>query len=172
MTIVHQLCRQEPEKVSEIMRKHQDWKTKHAPVYQPSDVVMLNGRLLQSARLAMKLNTKFHATFDVMKVRSRKAFSVEPPWRWQIHTAVHLSWNVPFSIVMATGQGFGYWNWSVLFQTDAKTQCGDSWPGNPRSVPVHLQNSPRMAIPVGYNILFCISCFTFMVPLRYATVNY
>ena len=63
MTSVHQLCHQGLEKASETMKKYHNWKAQPGPVYQPGDLVMLNGKNLETRRPARKLDAKHHGPF-------------------------------------------------------------------------------------------------------------
>jgi hypothetical protein len=62
-------------------------------------------------------------------------------------------------------------NGLFLLQPLSKTQPAGSLIAKPGPVPVNLRVPPGFAIPVGSNILFRVSGFTFMVAFRYATVN-
>jgi len=74
-------------------------------------------------------------------------------------------------IVLATGPDLDHKNWSVQFQNRPKTRPADSWRAKPGLVPVNPWVSPGLGRPVGYNLQFWVSGFTFMVAFRYATVN-
>jgi len=71
----------------------------------------------------------------------------------------------------ASGPGLDCKNGSVRFQNRPKTRPADSWRAKPGPVPVNPRVSPGLAGPVGSNLRFCVSGFTFMVAFRYATVN-
>jgi hypothetical protein len=79
MTSVHQLCRQGLEKASETIRKYHNKKAKPEPVYQPGNLVTLNGKNLNTRRPARKLDAKLHGPFKVMKVMSPTALNLELP---------------------------------------------------------------------------------------------
>jgi hypothetical protein len=79
MTSVHHLCSQGLERATKTMRKYNDKKVKPAPVYQPGNLVMLNGRNLKTRRPARKLDAKLHGLFKVMKVLSSSAHKLELP---------------------------------------------------------------------------------------------
>jgi hypothetical protein len=61
------------------MRKYHDKKAKPAPVYQPGDLVMLNGKNIKTGRPARKQDAKLHGPFRVMKVMSPTALKLELP---------------------------------------------------------------------------------------------
>ena len=98
MRSVHQLCCQGLEKASETMRRYHDKEAKPAPVYQPGDLVILNGKNLKTRRPARKLDAKLHGPFKVLKVMSPKALKLELPSQWRIHNAFHVSLIEPFHI--------------------------------------------------------------------------
>jgi hypothetical protein len=79
MTSVHQLCRQGLEKASETIRKYHNKKAKPEPVYQPGNLVTLNGKSLKTRRPARKLDAKLHGPFKVMKVMSPTELNLELP---------------------------------------------------------------------------------------------
>jgi hypothetical protein len=60
---------------------------------------------------------------------------------------------------------------SVWFQTGPKTRPADSWHAKPGPVPVNPWFATGLGIPVGSNLRFCVSSFTLIVALGYATVN-
>jgi hypothetical protein len=74
-------------------------------------------------------------------------------------------------LVLATGPGFDRKNGSVWFQNSPKTQPAESWRAKPGPRPVNPRVSSGLARPGGSNLQFCVSDFTFMVALRYATDN-
>jgi len=98
MTSIHQLCRQGLEKASETLNKYHYMNAKLATVYQPGDLVMLNGKNLKSRRQARKLDAKLHGPFRVMKVMSPTALKPELPTQRQLHNACHVSVLEPFCI--------------------------------------------------------------------------
>jgi hypothetical protein len=71
----------------------------------------------------------------------------------------------------ARGPGMDRDSRLVLFQTCPKTWPADSWQVQPRPVPFNHQVLPSLAIPVGCNLWFCVSGYTFIVVFRYGTVN-
>jgi len=77
MTSVCQLCHQGLERASEMMRNCHNQKAQPAPVYQPGDVVMLNGKNLKTRRPARKLDAKLHGPFRVMKIVSPTVLRLE-----------------------------------------------------------------------------------------------
>jgi hypothetical protein len=74
-------------------------------------------------------------------------------------------------LVLATGPGLDRKNGSVRFQNHPRTRPADSWRAKPGPIPVNPRVSLGLARPVGSNLQFCVSGFTFMVACRYATVN-
>jgi len=66
-------------------------KVKPASVFQPGDLVMLNGKNLKTRRPARMLDAKLHGLSKVMKVVSRTAFKQKLPSQWRIHNALHVS---------------------------------------------------------------------------------
>lgn len=98
MTSVHQLCFQGLEMATKTMRKYNDKKVKPAPVYQPGNLVMLNGRNLKTRRPARKLDAKLHGLFKAMKVLSSSAHKLELPSRCRIHHTLHPLLLEPFCI--------------------------------------------------------------------------
>jgi len=73
--------------------------------------------------------------------------------------------------VLATGPGLERKNGSVRFKNRPKSQPADSWRAKPGPVPINPDVSPDLARPVGFNLRFCVSGFTFIVAFRYATDN-
>ena len=82
------------------------------------------------------------------------------------------------SLVLATVRGYLA---SVRVGTEPKapvrvrnlqaTRPSDSWRAKAGPVPVKLWVSPSVARPIGSNLQFCVSGFTFMVAFPYATDN-
>jgi len=98
MTRVHPLCREELEKASETMRMNDYKKPRPAPVYQPGNQTMLNGKNLKSRRPARKLDAKLHGPLNVIMVMSPTALKLELPSRWWIDNAFHASLIEPVHI--------------------------------------------------------------------------
>jgi hypothetical protein len=80
------------------MRKYHDKNAKPAPVYQPGNLVMLDGKNLKTRRPARMLDAKLHGPFTVMKVMSPTALNLELTSRWRIHNAFHVSLIEPVLI--------------------------------------------------------------------------
>jgi len=86
-------------------------------------------------------------------------------------TAAYTATRVRPQVVLAMGPGLDSKNGSVRFQNRPKTRPSDSWRAKRRPVPVNPLVSPGLARPVGSNLRFCVSGFTFMVAFRYGTGN-
>jgi hypothetical protein len=56
---------------------------KPAPLYQPGDLVMLNGKNLKTGIVARQLDAKLQGPFNVIKVLSPTALKLELPLPWQ-----------------------------------------------------------------------------------------
>jgi len=91
MTSVHLLCHQGVEKASETMRKYHTKKVKPAPVYQPGNLVMLNGKPLKTRRPARNLNPELQGPFQVTQVMSPAALKLELPLWWSIYNPFHVT---------------------------------------------------------------------------------
>jgi len=84
-TSVRLLCRQGLEKASEMMRKYHHKNANAAPVYQLGNMVMPNGKTLKTRRPASKFDPKLHGPFEVMKVMTPIAPTLELHWWWRMH---------------------------------------------------------------------------------------
>jgi hypothetical protein len=89
MTSVPQLNRKGLERARETMRKYYHEKVNPAPVYQPANLVMLNGKNLETRRPAWMFDVELHGRFKVMKVMSPTARRGVLPSRWQIPDAFY-----------------------------------------------------------------------------------
>jgi len=72
------------DKTRERMRRYTDPHRKEPPVCQVGDLVMLNGRNIQTRRPSWKLDHKNHRPFQVEKVISPFAVKLTRPQKWRI----------------------------------------------------------------------------------------
>jgi hypothetical protein len=78
------------------MRRYTDPHRKEPPVYQVGDLVMLNGKNIQTRRPSRKLDHKNHGPFQVEKVISPLAVKLTLPRKWRIHNVFHVSLLEPY----------------------------------------------------------------------------
>jgi transposase InsO family protein len=90
---VHELCRSYLENTKERMGRYYDRSKKAAPLFEPGDLVMLNGKNIRTRRAAKKLDNKLFGPFKVVKLVGRGGMSVELelPKRWRVHNVFHTS---------------------------------------------------------------------------------
>ena len=91
MHTVHDQARKGLESAQDRMRRYADPKRKQAPAYQISDLVMLNGRNIQTRRPSQKLDHKNHGPFQIEKIVSPLAVKLTLPRKWKIHDVFHVS---------------------------------------------------------------------------------
>jgi hypothetical protein len=96
MHTVHEETRKSLEAARERTRKYADQHRKEAPTFQTGDLVMLDGRNIQTRRPSRKLDHKLHGPFQVEKVISPTAVKLTLPRRWRIHDVFHVSLLEPF----------------------------------------------------------------------------
>jgi len=80
----------------ERMRRYADPNRKEAPAYQVGDLVMLNGRNIQTRRPSRKLDHKNHGPFQIEQVISPLAVKLTLPRKWKIHNVFHVSLVEPY----------------------------------------------------------------------------
>jgi hypothetical protein len=83
-------------RAQERMKHYADQHRKDIPVYQIGDLVMLNGKNIQTRRPSRKLDHKNHGPFQVEKVVSPLAVKLTLPRKWKIHNVFHVSLLEPF----------------------------------------------------------------------------
>ena len=93
---VHAQARKGLESAQERMRRYADPSRKEAPAYQVSDLVILNGRNIQTHRPSRKVDHKNHGPFQVEKLVSPLAVRLTLPQKWKIHPVFHVSLVEPF----------------------------------------------------------------------------
>ena len=79
MHAVHGEARKALDKAQERMRRYADPHRKEPPVYQVGDLVMLNGKNIQTLRPSRKLDHKNHGPFQVEKIVSPLAVKLTLP---------------------------------------------------------------------------------------------
>jgi hypothetical protein len=95
---VHKDIQQTLEKARERMRKYADQRRKEPPHYKIGDLVMLDGRNIQTRRPSRKLDHKLQGPFQIEKVISPTAVKLTLPRRWRIHNVFHVSLVEPFRV--------------------------------------------------------------------------
>jgi hypothetical protein len=81
----------------ERMKKYADLKRKDAPEFKIGDLVMLDGRHIQTRRPKDKLDHKKHGPFAMEKVVSPTAIRLLLPRKWKIHNTFHVSLLEPYN---------------------------------------------------------------------------
>jgi hypothetical protein len=79
------------------MKKYADLKRKDAPEFKIRDLVMLDGRHIQTRRPKDKLNYKKYSPFAIEKVVSPTAMRLSLPRKWKIHNTFHVSLLEPYN---------------------------------------------------------------------------
>jgi hypothetical protein len=78
------------------MRRYADPHRRDNPTYQVGDLVMLNGKNIQTRRPSRKLDHKNHGPFQVERIVSPLAVKLTLPRKWKIHDVFHVSLIEPF----------------------------------------------------------------------------
>jgi len=86
------------EATRERTRRYADLHRKDPPLYRVGDLVMLNGRNIQTRRPSRKLDHKNHGPFQVEKIVSPLAVKLTLPRKWKIHDVFHVSLVEPFRV--------------------------------------------------------------------------
>jgi hypothetical protein len=81
----------------ERMKKYADLKRKDAPEFKIGDLVMLDGRHIQTRRPKDKLDHKKHGPFTIEKVVLLTAMRLSLPRKWKIHNTFHVSLLEPYN---------------------------------------------------------------------------
>jgi hypothetical protein len=85
-------------KTQERMRRYADPYRKEPPVYQVGDLVMLNGKNIQTRRPSRKLDHKSHGPFQIERIISPLAVKLTLPRKWRIHDVFHVSLVEPYRV--------------------------------------------------------------------------
>jgi hypothetical protein len=96
MHVVHDQAKKGLELAQDRMRRYADPTRKKAPAYQSGDLVMLNGRNIQTRRPSRKLDHKNHGPFQIEKIISPLAVKLTLPRKWKIHDVFHVSLIEPY----------------------------------------------------------------------------
>jgi hypothetical protein len=96
MHAVHEKTRESLEEAQDRMRRYSDPKRKDTPAYQVGDLVMLNGRNIQTRRPSRKLDHKNHGPFQIERIVSPLAVKLTLPRKWKIHDVFHVSLIEPY----------------------------------------------------------------------------
>jgi len=86
------------EATQEHTRRYADLHRKDPPRYQIGDLVMLNGKNIQTHRPSRKLDHKNHGPFQVEKVVLPLAVKLTLPRKWKIHNVFHISLVEPYRL--------------------------------------------------------------------------
>jgi hypothetical protein len=78
------------------MKKYADRKRKDAPEFKIGDLIMFDGRPIQTRRLKDKLDHKKHGPFAIEKVISPTAMRLSLPRKRKIHNTFHVSLLEPY----------------------------------------------------------------------------
>jgi len=96
MYTIHESAAKALLRAQERMKHYADQHRKDIPVYQTGDLVMLNGKNIQTRRPSRKLDHKNHGPFQVEKIVSPLAVKLTLPRKWKIHNVFHVSLLEPF----------------------------------------------------------------------------
>jgi hypothetical protein len=94
---IQELVKKNLKTTQERMKKYADLKRKDAPEYKVGDLVMLDGRNIQTGRPKDKLDHKKHGPFAIEKVVSPTAMRLSLPQEWKIHNTFHVSLLEPYN---------------------------------------------------------------------------
>jgi hypothetical protein len=81
----------------ERMKKYANLKCKDTPEFKIRDLVMLDGRYIQTRQPKDKLDYKKHSPFTIEKVVSPTAMWLSLPRKWKIHNTFHVSLLEPYN---------------------------------------------------------------------------
>jgi hypothetical protein len=81
----------------ERMKKYADLKRKDAPEFKIRDLIMLDGRHIQTRWPKDKLDHKKHSPFAIEKVVSPTAIRLSLARKWKIHNTFHVSLLEPYN---------------------------------------------------------------------------
>jgi hypothetical protein len=98
MHTIHGEARKVLEKTKEQMRRYADPYRKEPPIYQVGDLVMLNGKNIQTRRPSRKLDHKNHGPFQIERIISPVAVKLTLPRKWRIHDVFHVSLVEPYHV--------------------------------------------------------------------------
>jgi hypothetical protein len=79
------------------MKKYADLTRKDAPEFKIGDLIMLDGKHIQTRQLKDKLDHKKHGPFAIKKVVSPTAMRLSLPRKWKIHNTFHVSLLEPYN---------------------------------------------------------------------------
>jgi hypothetical protein len=98
MYTVDEEARKALEKTQERMHRYADPHRKEAPKYRVGDLVMPNGRNIQTRRPCRKLDHKNHGTFQIEPIVSPRAVKLTLPQKWKIHNVFHVTLVEPYQM--------------------------------------------------------------------------
>jgi len=78
--------------------RYADLHRKDPPLYRVGDLVMQNGKNIQTRRPSRKLDHKNHGPFQVEKIVSPLAAKLTLPRKWKIHDVFHVSLVEPYRV--------------------------------------------------------------------------
>jgi hypothetical protein len=87
---IQELVKKNLKTTQERMKKYADLKRKDALEYKAGDLVMSDGRNIQTRRLKDKLHYKKHGPFAIQKVVSPTAVRLLLPPKWKIHNTFRI----------------------------------------------------------------------------------
>jgi transposase InsO family protein len=96
MHTIHEEVRRTLAATQERMRRYTDPHRKAPPTYRVGDLVMLDGRNIQTRRPSRKLDHKKHGPFQIEKIVSPLAVKLTLPRKWKIHDVFHVSLVEPY----------------------------------------------------------------------------
>jgi len=96
MQTIHNESRTGLVTAQERMRRYTDPTPKEPPAYQVGDLVMLNGRNIETRRPTKKLDHKNRGPFQIEKMISPLSACLTLPQKWKIHNVFHVSLLEPY----------------------------------------------------------------------------
>jgi hypothetical protein len=81
----------------ERMKKYANLKCRDTPEFKIGDLIMLDGRHIQTRRPKDKLDHKKHSPFAIEKVVLLTAMQLSLPRKWKIHNTFHVSLLEPYN---------------------------------------------------------------------------
>jgi hypothetical protein len=96
MYAVHNQVRKGWELARECIHRYADPNRKEPPAHEIGDLVMLNGRNIQTCHPSRKLDHKNHRPFQIKKIICPLAVKLTLPRKWKIHVVFHVSLVQPY----------------------------------------------------------------------------
>jgi len=98
MKTVQEKARTTLEQTREAIKKYYDRREAPQPDIEISDLVMLNSKSIESKRPTRKITPQLYGTFKVLEKIGNRAFKLDIPARWKIHTVLHVLLLEPYKV--------------------------------------------------------------------------